>query len=124
MSDTNTVPNSPQMAGCQQEPCSPSFVIVYHKWWMDRGYFEEEVVSGKTRAEVEQYAAAKCHSNQSTFTHWAFHVVKATVQITTEPKPLRLTLWGRLNGAVSPENASAMAPATLELESKKDVMAG
>jgi hypothetical protein len=24
MSDTNTVPNSPQMAGCQQEPCSLS----------------------------------------------------------------------------------------------------
>jgi len=72
---------------------------------MDRGHFEEEVVNGKSRAEVEQYAAAKCHNNQSTFTHWAFHVIKATVQITTEPKPRRLTWWERLTGAVSPENA-------------------
>ena len=28
MSDTNTDPNSPQMAGCQQEPYSPSLVRI------------------------------------------------------------------------------------------------
>jgi hypothetical protein len=32
MSDTNTNPNSPQMAGCQQEPCSASFVMPFGKY--------------------------------------------------------------------------------------------
>lgn len=106
MSDTNADPNSPQMAGCQQEPCSPPFVVIYHKWWMDRGHFEEEVVNGRSRAEVEQYAEARYYRNGGTFKHWAFHVVEAEVQITTGPKPRRLTLWERLTGAVSPENSN------------------
>jgi hypothetical protein len=37
MSDTNTDPKSPQMAGCQQEPCSLSFervrVIITEGAW-------------------------------------------------------------------------------------------
>ena len=32
MSDTNTNLNSPQMAGCQQEPCSASFVMSFGKY--------------------------------------------------------------------------------------------
>ncbi len=53
-----------------------TYTIVFYKWWMDSGHFIEETMDEEDIKVVEQYAAAKCYHNCSTFQHWAYHIVK------------------------------------------------
>jgi hypothetical protein len=78
-----------------------SFVIVYYTWWMDRGYFEEEVVEAESYEAAASYAASKCHNNRTTFKHWDYRVVKATKNIAIEPIPRKLTWIERITGRVN-----------------------
>ncbi len=77
------------------------FVIIYHKWWMDSGYFEEEIVEVESRELAERYASAKCYLNQHTFKYWAFKVVSAEVEVEKKEQPRKLTWLERLTGKIS-----------------------
>lgn len=53
-----------------------TFVVVYHKWWMDSGSFTEETIDAESLEIVERYASANCYNKQSTFKNWAYHIVE------------------------------------------------
>ena len=96
-SEQPAIPPLPPAHGSAQ-----SFVVIYHHWWLDSGSFLEEIIEAKDRKEAEMMAAAKCHNTRYTFQHWDYHIVKAVVQTTYEPKPRALTWKERLTGHIEP----------------------
>lgn len=77
-----------------------SFIIVYCHWAMDNITFEEEIYEAENSEMADQYAAAKAFRRQKDFWYSGYYLVKATKQITVEPKPRKLTWLERLKGRV------------------------
>lgn len=77
-----------------------SFIAVYYEWFMDTGYFSEEIIEAKDEKEADQIASSKAFKKARTFSHCDYYIVEGEKTIITHLTPRKLTFWERITGKV------------------------